>query len=322
MPANIDSMAYYGDVRWHGLGAPVPERATGKEMIRAAGLDWRVEKRAARGATVDKQGRASRHEIIRLPRKGRAESEILLGLVSQRYEPLQNDEAFAFLDPVLGEEHASFETAGALGQGERIWALAKMPDAIEVVRGDECLKYLLLSNSHDGEGSVAIKFTSIRVVCQNTLMLAMQDGQKAYRVRQSKIMSERLREVAEILGAIHEVYARTAEIFRRLAKVPVLNGKLTEYLEAVFPRSEAQKRDRTTPDRWTAVRQAFDEVPDLQLPGVQGTLWAAYNAVTRFEHYRKPRGEERPDQRLERTWFGAGADLKLRALNVAQELAA
>ena len=94
-------------------------------------------------------------------------------MVSRRYTPLQNEEAFQFFDPIIGSEAASFETAGALGDGERIWTLAKMPDSMEVAEGDLCGKYLLLSNTHSGQGSVTIKFTAIRVVCQNTLMFAL-----------------------------------------------------------------------------------------------------------------------------------------------------
>jgi phage/plasmid-like protein (TIGR03299 family) len=101
---------------------------------------------------------------------------VLLGVVSRRYQPLQNAEAFEFFDLIVS---AYFETAGALGEGERIWVMAKMPEAMQIVPGDECLKYLLLSNTHTGEGSVTVKFTSVRVVCQNTLIMAMEDGQKA-----------------------------------------------------------------------------------------------------------------------------------------------
>lgn len=173
MAHNINSMAYYGEKPWHGLGQEVPGRATTAEMIVAAGLDWEVEARGARGATRDKRGRFSRYEIVRKPRPNMEEHEILLGVASRFYVPLQNREAFDFFDPVIGDNKAVFETAGALGQGECIWALAKMRDVIEIVRDDVCMRYLLLSNRHDGNGSVTVKFTSIRVVCQNTLMLAL-----------------------------------------------------------------------------------------------------------------------------------------------------
>jgi hypothetical protein len=98
-------------------------------------------------------------------------------------------------------------------------------------------------------------------------------------------------------------------------------GRLEHYLEAVFPRSEAQKKKDEAPLKWGFVSRLFEAGKDLQLPGVRGTLWAAYNAIARFEDYKEPRQEEQPDQRLERTWFGGGADTKLKALAKAVELA-
>jgi phage/plasmid-like protein (TIGR03299 family) len=316
-------MAYYGDVPWHKLGTRVPKDVTAEQMIMAAGLDWSVELRAARGARqINKKGEFSRYEVVRMPRAGSREAEILLGVVSRRYQPLQNVEAFQFFDPIVGEGKAYFETAGALGEGERIWVMAKMPEAMRIVRGDDCFKYLLLSNTHTGEGSVTVKFTTVRVVCQNTLMLAMEDGQKAYRVRHSKIMQFRLEELAEFLAITQDVFIKAEAEFKRLAKIQMIEKRLEHYLDTVFPRTEGQKKKGTYPPRWGFVEEVFETRPDLQLDGVRGTLWGAYNAITAFEDYMQPQREELPDQRLERTWFGSGADIKLKALTEATALAA
>jgi phage/plasmid-like protein (TIGR03299 family) len=316
-------MAFYGNEPWHGLGTPVPQGVTAEEMIRAAGMDWSVELRPARGAKqINSKKEYSRYEVVRVPRPSTEESEVLLGVVSRRYQPLQNVEAFEFFDPIVGEKKAYFETAGALGEGERIWVMAKMPDAMEIVPGDECRKYLLLSNTHTGEGSVSVKFTSVRVVCQNTLMMAMEDGQKAYRVRHSKKMQFKLDELAEFLAITQEVFLKAEEYFRRLARIKMIEDRLERYFDAVFPRSEAQKKKGDKPQRWGFLREIFEGQPDLQMPGVRGTLWGAYNAVTRFEDYKHPKQEELQDQRLERTWFGGGADVKLKALEKAKELSA
>jgi phage/plasmid-like protein (TIGR03299 family) len=278
---------------------------------------------AARGARkINPNGEFSRYEVVRVPRPHKEETEALLGVVSRRYQPLQNAEAFQFFDAIVGEQKAYFETAGALGEGERIWVLARMPDAMEIVRGDECYKYLLLSNRHDGTGSVAVKFTSIRVVCQNTLMLALEDGKKAYRVRHSRLMQFRLDELAGFLSLTQEVFQAAAELFKRFARIQMTNGRLNQYLEAVFPRTEKQKKAGEQPVRWAFLQELFDSQPDLQLDRVRGTLWAAYNTITRFEDYKQPQQEEQPDQRLERVWFGSGANTKLLALQKAQELSA
>lgn len=322
MPANVQTMAYYGEVPWHGLGNEVPKDVTAEQMIRAADLDWQVELRRARGAReINRKGEFSRYEIVRVPRPGTKENEVLFSVVSRRYQPLQNAEAFGFFDPIVAEGKAYFETAGALGEGERIWVMAKMPGAMEIVHGDECFKYLLLSNTHSGEGSVIVKFTTVRVVCQNTLMLAMDDGQKAYRVRHSKRTQFKLQELAEFLSITQEVFLKAEEQFRQMAKVQMTEDRLRKYLEAVFPRTAVQKKNGERPPRWGYVQTAFETREDLQLPGVRGTLWGAYNAITWFEDYRQPQLEEQPDQRLDRTWFGGGAETKLKALVKATELA-
>ena len=323
MVANVQTMAYHGDVPWHGIGTPIPQGVTAEQMICAAGLDWRVDLRPARGATkINKQGEFSRYEVVRVPRPEAQETEVLLGIVSRRYQPLQNLEAFEFFDPIVGEKKAYFETAGALGEGERIWVMAKMPDAMEIVPGDECLKYLLLSNTHSGDGSVIVKFTSVRVVCQNTLMLAMDDGQKAYRVRHSKKMQFKLDELSDFLAITQDVFLRAEETFKRLAKIQMVGDRLDSYLAAVFPLSAAQKKNGTKPARWDFLPKVFATREDLQMSGVRGTLWGAYNAITMFEDYKQLKSEEQSEQRLDRVWFGGGADIKLKALEKATELAA
>ena len=321
MPANVQSMAYYGEKPWHRLGQPVPQGVTAEEMIKAAGLDWEVKLQPARGSRkINDRGEFSRYEVVRLPRPGNSEEHISLGLVTRRYQPLQNAEAFKFFDSIVNEGKAYFETAGALGDGERVWVMARMPESIEIVRGDKCWNYLLLSNTHNGEGSVTVKFTFKRVVCQNTLMIALKDGQKAYRVRHSKQMQFRLEELAEFLAITQDIFLRAATLFKRLAQVEMKEERLLQYLDAVFPKTPSQKKEGKEPPKWTHIRELLETTPDLQLSGVRGTLWGAYNAITYFEDYKQLIQEEVPDQRLERIWFGSGADVKLKALQKAEIL--
>lgn len=326
MPANVETMAYVGEVPWHGQGTSVPPDVNSERMICAAGLDWAVEKRPARGTKpiVNAKGKEkfSRYELVRVPRKDTNEEEVVLGLVSERYKPLQNQEAFQFFDPIVDRKTAKYETAGALGDGERIWVMARMPGDIVVVRGDDCRKYLLLSNSHTGQGSVIVKFTAVRVVCQNTLTMAMEDGQSAFRVRHSAKMGERLDEVAELIAAANRIYTKAAEDFRKLAQTKMKNRqRLVDYLAALFPKSEPQERNGTHPPKWDHVIELYETAPDLQLPSIKGSFWAAYNAVTQFEDYRVVKTENEAN-RLNRVWFGAGADLKTRALTEAMRMAA
>lgn len=318
MPHNIDSMAYHGDPPWHGLGTAVKHRPTSDEMITAAGLNWEVEMRPILLQGQPPQQKPRKCQLIRKPRST-AESEIPLAVVSPRYRTLQNSEAFEFFDPIVGKNAAVFETAGSLGHGERVWVLAKVPGEMHIVGDDCCERYLLLSNSHDGKGSVAIKFTPIRVVCQNTLILALANGQKAYSVRHSKCMDERLAEVQEILTVVWNTFAAAVALFKVLAAVPVRSDGLERYLARVYPQKPEDQKKRIRPAKWDDITELFErgDAPTLK---PNHTLWGAYNAVTRYEDYRQT-NEAGPDRRLNRVWFGAGADLKLKALQHAEALA-
>jgi phage/plasmid-like protein (TIGR03299 family) len=287
-------------------------------MLKAAGLDWEVEKRPVPGARLDSKGDPIKYQLVRRARDA-GEQDILLGLVSPRYEPLQNKNAFEFFNPIVGEGAAIFETAGALGDGERVWVLAKLPGEIRVVGDDIVNKFLLLSNTHNGNGAVTVKFTPIRVVCQNTLVLALEDGEKSVKVRHTKRMSERLAEVPELLGIFKSVFESAEESFKALVKTGVDTNRLNQYLESVFPRTDEQRKKNQRPEKWEHVTKLFEE-GDPGLIYIRGTLWSAYNAVTRFEDYRQTT-EAGADRRLNRTWFGPGADLKLKALQKAEELA-
>jgi len=317
MAHNVDSMAYYGERPWHGLGTSIPARANASQMIAAAGLNWEVVMRPIPNVGTHAGKKVRRFHLVRMPRS-QDEAEVPLGVVSPRYRALQNKEAFEFFDPIIGDSKAVFETAGSLGNGERIWVLAKVPGEIKVIGDDICSKYLLLSNAHDGRGSVSVKFTPIRVVCQNTLILAMESGEKAHNVRHSKHMQDRMQDVQELIGLIWKTFQKAEELFQSLAKVKVNAQRFDRYIEAVYPLTEEQRKSNKRPERWDRVAKLFElgDEPDLR---PSHSLWGAYNSVTRYEDYRQAK-EAGPDRRLNRIWFGQGADLKLHALQQAEAL--
>jgi hypothetical protein len=152
--------------------------------------------------------------------------------------------------------------------------LAKVPGEIHVTGDDCCAKYLLLSNSHDGRGSVCVKFTPIRVVCQNTLVLALESGEKAYKVRHSRSMQRRLSDVQELIGLIWKTFQIAEELFQRLAQVRMDASRLDTYLEAVYPRTEKQRKEKSRPERWNRVIELF-EVGDAPRLHPNHTLWGA-----------------------------------------------
>ncbi|MCX6997275.1 MAG: DUF932 domain-containing protein [Kiritimatiellaeota bacterium] len=202
-------------------------------------------------------------------------------------------------------------TAGALGEGERVWILAKLPDSIRVVGDDITDKYLLLSNSHDGESAVQIKFTPIRVVCQNTLSMALAQG-PTLRVAHHRNVVLRLKQAVSLLGIIKVQYSQIGTSFKAMVGVPINGKRLTEYLQRVFPepqpgagapgRYERAVMQIKQHREWAT--QLFEQGAGNRLKGVPGTLWAAYNGVTEMVDHHAAKSALA--QRLQDIWFGGG----------------
>ena len=211
-------MMYVGGVPWHGLGTVLDKPATAEEAIQAARLDWQVKKLPLYASEGD-------GSLLRLPvpdkyAVARENSFDVLGVVGSSYTPVQNREAFAFFDPIVGKQAAIYHTAGALGKGERVWILAKLPDSIRVVGDDITDKFLLLTNSHDGTSSLQVKFTPVRVVCQNTLSLAINQGGAGIKISHHTDIHQRLKAAEKMLGIVHHQFDELADTFREMVQVP------------------------------------------------------------------------------------------------------
>lgn len=316
MPHNLNvtngapSMMYVGETPWHRLGTRLDKPATSEEAIRAAGLDFTVEKFHLE-TSPDNLPVGSHFATVR------TDTMEVLGVVGSRYEPIQNKDAFTTFDALVGEGEAIYHTAGALGKGERIWLLAKLPDYIRVNGNDIVEKFLLLVNSHDGSGAVRVRLTPIRVVCENTLSLALSGAEQEVHIRHTLNAKEKLKEAHEILGLTNKLYEQLDAIFNRMSETKVEHPTLTEYVKTVFP-EDSESKDRS----W--VRKVHDTVFELAESGkgaetARGTVWGAYNAVTEFvDHYRHTRGDE--NHRLKSVWFGSGERIKRNAFRIATAL--
>lgn len=309
------SMFYINEVPWHGLGTKLDKPATAQAAIQAANLDWKVVKLPL-FAGSKRIPVPDRFAVVKRTGDLIQKTDPVLGVVSDEYTPLQNNQAFRFFDPIVGQKAAIYHTAGALGAGERVWILAKLPGDIRVVGDDITEKYLLLSNSHDGKSSVSIKFTPVRVVCQNTLTLALNDG-SAYRVAHHSDIHEKLKQAHEMLGLITEKFEDLEESFQAMSRVKMNSNRVAEYLATVYPESkEPDKMELVQRDRsWS--EYFFDQGRGNRMSGVAGSLWAAFNGVTEWQDHRKSRQNE--NQRLVSSWFGGAYQVKARAFTVAQD---
>jgi phage/plasmid-like protein (TIGR03299 family) len=149
--------------------------------------------------------------------------------------PLQNSQAFAFFDPIVKDGHATYETAGALGHGERIWIQARLGNDIEVA-GDKIQRYLLLSNTHNASSSLQVKLTPVRVVCNNTLTVALSRS-RSICIRHDHAMDEHLKQAKNLLGLVEDEYARVTATFRRIADRKLTQHQAVAYFAQVFPGS-------------------------------------------------------------------------------------
>jgi len=313
------SMMYYGEKPWHGLGQEVNRPASAAEALAAAMLDYEVVKQPVY-ACIGKLTHTvpNRYAVVRRDLLGSKNCPIY-GVVGKAYTPLQNRQAFEFFDPIVGDGAAIYHTAGALGQGEHVWILAKLPGYIRIAGDDIAEKYLLLSNSHDGKTSVQVKFTPIRVVCQNTLTLALERG-SAVRVRHTKNVVEKLRDTPTTLGIINQGFDTFEEIYRQMAQRQLDSRALSAYLRAVFPEPKTDSKSARQVARrhryWA--EHFFAEGKGNQSAGVRGSLWAAYNGVTEYIDHHK--GAKTPERHLYFVWFGAGYETKARAFEIAASM--
>lgn len=312
------AMMYTGEVPWHRLGTKLDEPATAEEAIEAAGLRYGVELRPL--TTADGLPVPQRQAVVRM------DTNQVLGVVGNSYQPVQNHQCFGFLDAVVADGRLRYHTAGALGLGERVWMLAKLPNDIRVKRSDDITEqFLLLSNSHDGSSSLRVFFTPIRVVCANTLGMAERRGHgQGVSVMHKGDLAAKVREAQEILGLAKRFYDDLGSKIEVLAGHQPSRQQLEAYFKALYPDSEDTGNRRAQNVRSELFR-LFEHGVGQDMPEIRHTTWAAFNAVTEYvDHYRTTRGrtdQERATRRLESAWFGSGARMKAEAWNLALDLA-
>lgn len=320
MPANVESMFYVGKMPWHKEGIPLKEPPNTIEAIKCAGLNWNVDK-----VKIYTEGRDLIKDYYGIRRMDNSK---VLGVVKKGYVPLQNSEAFKFFDPLIKNNFIEYETAGALGEGEIIWILAKLKQnsSFKINKEDEVNKYLLLSNSHDGQSAVSIKFTPIRVVCQNTLCIALNEGETT-KIRHLTSMQSKLGETQIAIENILKVYENIEENFKLMCNFNITKEKAKEYFNNIYPvidekfittKNQLIKRNVNINIQNQLVNN-FEYGYGVNNYGIDSTLWAAYNAVTQYIDH--PVDYKLGNNKLlKRIWFGEGEIIKKKAYKEALDL--
>jgi phage/plasmid-like protein (TIGR03299 family) len=313
MAHEIESMAYFGDLPWHGLGTAL-EKADLYDWQRAcikSGLDWDAE---LVPLTTD-DGIKVTHRAVR-----RVTDRKVLGVVGPKYHVLQNRNAFRWFQHFLDAREAALHTAGSLREGSRIWVLAKLNRApLVIAQGDEVEKFVLLSHGHDGSLAVRVGFTPIRVVCANTLALAHHaDASKLIRLKHTKDIHENLENVREVMNVANAEFEATAEQYRLLARKSINQADLRRYVKKVLKVEDDSKISTRTQNIIDEIIGRCEFGKGNDLPAVRGTYWTAYNGVNEWLAYE--RGHN-PQNRLNSLWFGDSANINRFALETALAMA-
>jgi len=303
-------MAYAGDVPWHGLGTKVPSDLTPEQMLEAAGLNWEVEKIPAYAEVGGKQVRIGQSALVR------SMDDKILDVVSDDWNPVQNADAFDFFNEYVTAGDMEMHTAGSLRDGQIVWGLAKIKESFELFKGDRIDSYLLFSNFHKYGFSTDVRFTPIRVVCNNTLTLSLNSKVE----RMAKISHRREfnpDNVKDMLGIATDKLSKYKEMAQFLGSKRATGENVVDYFKRIFPVSGAN--ETKTKEISKNAKMALD-ILETQ-PGsefAQGTWWQPFNAVTYLTDHLAGRSA---DTRLTSSWYGYNKGLKTKALELAVEMA-
>lgn len=308
MSHEIETMAYAGETPWHKLGTRVPADLSPAQMLEKAGLNWKVKKVPAYASIGGEKVSIGHSALVR------ESDNTMLDVVSNDWNVLQNIEAFEFFHDFVANGDMEMHTAGSLKGGQFVWALAKVNDSFDLFKGDQVDSYLLFSNPHKYGWSIDVRFTPIRVVCNNTLTLSLNTASKNF----AKISHRRAFDgdlVKETLGVAKEKLSSYREMAQMLGGAKYTKGSLTEYFNRVFPVSGAAKKKVISSNAATA-HDVIHSQPGAKF--AEGSFWQAFNTVTYMVDHKLGRSQ---DNRLANAWFGYGKKTKDTALQIAIDMA-
>lgn len=274
MPALIestDNLVYVRERPWHGMGVRLENAPDSHEALIAAGLDWKVEQKDVfvNGAVA---------EGYKANVRDRDNS--ILGIVSDRYKVVNNEDAFAFVDNLVDGSATKYETAGSLRNGKTVWMLAKMPD--EKILGDDIEQYLCFTNTHDGTGSVKVFFTPIRVVCANTLSAAIEGSPRSWYATHAGNIQGKFHEAQETLFKAKQAMEALKSDADILVKKKLSDLQIAAIINNLFPEVKDDMSNRQKENIMTMKKKFINcyNMDDLQ--NFKGTGWGVVNAAADY----------------------------------------
>lgn len=315
----VQTMAYTGETPWHGLGHQLPKKQPIEVWAEKAGMNWTICSSPVRFMTEQAGALGSIHSYDAMRVLYRSDSRVPLAVVSDRYKIVQPSEVISWFRDLSEVTGFEIETAGCLKEGRKFWALARTGKEA-VLKGTDTVKsYVLLASSCDGTLSTVAVPTSIRVVCANTLSIALNGASSAIKVPHSTTFDGQ--DIKRQLGIAVSQFESFMYRMKALAERRVKSHESLQFFLKVLCEREGQTDlAGLTNERALKKVQALYEGQGrgAELAAAKGTAWGLLNAVTEFvDHERRARS---PANRLDSAWFGAGADLKQRALDQAMHL--
>lgn len=278
MAANVETMFYVREKPWHGLGTEVQEAPTSADALICAGLNWEILQKSV----YSEDGTLIGGYKVNI----RDSDNAMLGIVSDRYKVVQNEDAFRFTDDLLGAG-VTYETAGSLQGGRKVWVLARMPQRY-IIDGDEIAPYMVVMNSHDGSSGIKVAMTPIRVVCQNTLNLALNKAKRVWTTKHTENVMNRVHEARETLMLAEAYMSGLGHEIDALSKIKLTDKKVMDFMKEFFPvtedMSEITKKNnlRLLED----MKQRYWDAPDLANIGKNGYRFV--NSVSDFATHADP----------------------------------
>jgi len=309
----VETMAYAGEVPWHGLGTKVPADLGPLQMMQKAGCDWTVSKQQM--YVLDGIPVTGKKALIR-----DGENDVL-DIVGDDWNPVQNSEAFEFFHEYCMAGDMEMHTAGSLDNGRNVWVLAKVKESFSILGDDQVDSYLLFSNPHKYGKAIDVRFTPIRVVCNNTLTMSLNaDSKNQVKLNHRTAFDADM--VKQTLGIAHDKFEKYKEVAEFLSSKRYTKDSLVNYYNEVFPHTYAGSKGKTVEsfDDLTKNAKAAHDVLHTQ-PGAtkgEGTFWQAFNSVTFMTDHLMGRSAE---TRLNSAWFGQNQTRKVKALQKAVEFA-
>lgn len=278
MAANVETMFYVRETPWHGLGTRVMEAPGSEDALELAGLNWKV-----------RQEPIYTDNNLLIPgykANVRDLDDKVLGVVTDRYKVVQNDEAFAFTDGLLGEG-VRYETAGALLDGRKVWILARMPREF-IINGEQISPYLVFSNTHDGSGAIKVAVTPIRVVCNNTLNLALSTAKRSWSMVHTGDVQGKMEEAKQTLFMAEKYMSRLGREFENLRKIELTDRQVMDYIKLLLPyKNEDNSLHVRNINRLREdMQKRYFDAPDLK--DVGNNAYRFVNAVSDFATHSEP----------------------------------